>query len=136
MGWKTLDYKKIQAPRGLRLGIVTKDRGGQSIKLGGYEYTLSTNSKQYSIKITVTESFSSTIKTEKEYEKFCSKVVELTESSDVCNRIGEPWKRNNSICYVIVFKKKIVYTSDWKKSEIWHWTLTENLDMIGTKTIL
>lgn len=136
MKWKTLDYKEIQVPRSKRLGVTIKDKGGQSAELGGYEYTLSTNSKQYSLKIAATESFSSTIKTEKEYEKLCSKVVELTESRDVCNRIGEPWKRNNSICYVIVHKKKIVYTSDWEKSELWYWTLTENLDMIGTKTIL
>ncbi len=136
MKWRTLDYREIRVPHGSKLGVIIKDKGGKSTKLGGYEFTLSTSSKQYSLRIAATESFSSTIKTKKEYEKLCNKVVELTESNDVYNKIGEPWRRNNNICFVIVYKKKIMYRSDWRESKVWHWTLTENLDMIGTKTIL
>lgn len=136
MKWKVLDHKKIQVPRSQKLGITIKDKGGQLKESGGYEYTLSTNSKQYSLRIAATKSFSSTIKTEKDYEKLCSKVVELTESRDVYERIRKPWEENDNTCFVIVTKKEIIYTGNWNDTRKWHREITQKLFEVDTKTIL
>lgn len=136
MKWKTLDYKEIQVPRGQEIGLSLKDETGRDINLGGHRFKLLKDSQEHFLNIAFTQSWSETIENKDHYLELCRKVVELTGSSDVYNRIGKLWKQNNNMCFVIVYKKKIIYKSDWQGSNVWYWTPTENLDMTGTKAIL